>query len=312
MKRIIALLCAVLALSAGSLKATETESEAADVVRTQQFNYKDFQNLSVSSSFKVNLVQDSKWFVEVEYSDFLEEYLDVNVNGGTLKVGLKPLPRSVQNSRRYKNGPVLKATVHMPRLVKLSMSGASKLWQEGQFKLSGDEDFRMDISGASVAENLHVDARKARLSISGAAKCPGFEGAFYQLNLNVSGAGKSDVNASADDWDVVLSGSARVELRGKACQTLDIESSGASKAEVSIPSEKLHYEGSGASDLSALDAPTREARVELSGASTCRIAVKESLGVEASGASVCRYKAIDGAALKTRFEIARGSKLVSL
>lgn len=310
MKRIIALLCAVLAFSAGSLKAEE--AEAADFVLSKQFNYTDFQNLSASNAFKVELVQDEKWSVAVEYSDYLEEYLDVTVSGGTLRLGLKTLPRSVQNSRKYKNGAVLKATVHMPRLVKLSLSGASKLWQEGIFTLSGEEDFRMDVSGASLVENVRVEARKARLTISGAAKCHSFEGKFYQLYLNVSGAGKSEVKASADDWDVVLSGSAHAELRGEKCQTMDIESSGASKASVDVPSGVLHYEGSGASDLSALDAPAREARVELSGASSCRIAVKESLDVEASGASVCRYKAVDGAPLKTHFDVSRGSKLISL
>lgn len=310
MKKVIALLCAVLAFSAGVLNAEETEATVS--VLSKQFNYKDFQNLSASNSFKVNLVQDNQWLVEVEYSDFLEEYLDVTVSGGTLRLGLKPLPRSLQNSRKYKDGPVLKATVHMPKLVKLSLSGASRLWQEGRFTLMGEDEFRMEISGASVAENMYVDARKARLSVSGAAKCYSFEGNFNHLYLNASGAGKSQMKVTAEDWKVVLSGSAHAELRGSECQTMDIESSGASKAELAVPSVMLHYEGSGASDLYAMDAPAINARVDLSGASSCRVAVRESLDVEASGASVCRYKAIGGAPLKTKFDIDRGSKLISM
>ena len=311
MKKAIALLCAVLAFSAGVLKAEETEATAVAVL-SKQFNYKDFQNLSASNSFKVNLVQDNQWLVEVEYSDFLEEYLDVTMNGGTLRLGLKPLPRSIQNSRKYKDGAVLKATVHMPKLMKLSLSGASRLWQEGHFTLTGEEEFRMEVSGASVAENMHVDARKARLGVGGAAKCESFEGGFNQLYLNASGAGRCQIKATAEDWNVVLSGSAHAELRGSECQTMYIESSGASKAELAVPSSKLHYEGSGSSDLYAMDAPAINAKVELSGASSCRIAVRESLDVEASGASVCRYKALNGAPLKTKFDVSRGSKLISM
>lgn len=310
MKKIIALLFAALAFSAVGLRAEEAE-EAATVL-SKQYSYKDFQALSVGNSFKVTLVQDSKWSVEVEYSDFLEQYLDVEVRAGTLRIALKELPRSVQNSRKYKDGPVLKATVHMPRLTKLALSGASKCWQEGRFTLTGEEEFRMDLSGASVAENVAVDAHKARLYMSGAANCESYEGKYYQVRMDLSGASRGDFDIAAEDWDVVLSGSAHVDLKGPECRTLDIESSGASKADVAVLSDALQYEGSGSSDLHALDAPTRKAKIEISGASSARVAVKESIEVEASGASTCRYKAVDGAALKTKFDISRGSRVSSL
>lgn len=309
MKRVIALVCAVLAFSALGMKAAEAEADVQ--VLSKQFDFKDFHGLSASNAFQVNLVQDTNYYVEVEYSDFLGEYLDVSVFGGTLRLGLKNLPRSVQNSRKYKEGTVLKATVHMPRLTSLNLSGSAKLEQEGRFHLS-DEEFRMDLSGAAHAENLAVDAHKARLVTSGAAKCNGFEGEFYQVVLKVSGASKGLYSAEAEDWDVTLSGSAHVELKGEACKTMDIESSGASRADVSIPSETLQYEGSGASRLDALEAPANKAKIELSGSSSCHIAVKESLEVEASGASDCYYKAIGGAGLKTKFDISRGSRVRTL
>lgn len=306
MKKIITLLFAVLALSAGGLKAEE--ADAAVAVLSKQYAYKDFQGLSASSTFQVTLVQDSKWYVEVEYSDFLGDYLDVTNRGGILHLGLKPLPRSIQNSRKYKDGHVLRATVHMPVLTRLNLSGVSRLQQEGRFS-NPDGEFRMDVSGAAKMDDLAVDARIARIVMSGAAHCNSLEGTFYQIKMNVSGAAKVKVDAAAEDWDVVLSGSANVNLRGPECKTMDIESSGASRADISVASGSLQYEGSGASNLYALDAPARKAKVELSGASNCRIAVKESLDAETSGSSTCRYKAVDGAAIKTNF---RGAKIVTL
>ena len=309
MKKLFAIMCAVLAFSASGLKAEEAEASVS--ILTKQYNYQDFQGLSAGNAFKVSLVQDSKWFVEVEYSDFLEPYLDVSVSAGTLKLDLKDLPSSVRNSRKYKDGPVLNAVVHMPQLTKLNLSGAAKLQQEGRFALA-DGEFRMDLSGAARVDNVQVDARKGRLAVSGAAKCDSFEGTFYQLKVNLSGAAKGNFNATAEDWDVVVSGSSHVEISGQPCKTLDIESSGASKADVFLPSETLQDEGSGASSLQALDAPTGKAKVELSGSSRCRIAVRESLDVEASGASDCYYKAVDGASLRTRINTSRGSRVKSL
>jgi hypothetical protein len=309
MKKFITLLCAMLAFSAAGLKAEEADNSVA--VLSKQYSLKDFQALSASNSFKVTLVQDNQWSVDVEYSDFLEPYLDVAVNAGTLRLGIRDLPRSVQNSRKYKDGAVLRATVHMPRLTRLSLSGASKCLLEGRFTLSNEEEFRLDLSGASVAENVAVDAHKARLVMSGASKCNSFEGSFYQVRMNLAGASKGTFDIAAEDWDVVLSGSAHADLRGPECRTMDIESSGASKADVTVSSDSLQYEGSGSSDLYAMDAPTRKAKIELSGASSCRVAVKESIEVEASGASTCRYKAVDDAPLKTRFNTSRGSRIVS-
>ena len=308
MKKVIAFLFAVLTFSASGLQATEPE--AAVNLLSKKYAFKDFQNLSVSNSFEVTLVQDEKWFVEVEYSDFLQDYLEVSVSSGTLRLGLKNIPRALQ-LRRKRNERVLKATVHMPRLERLSMSGATKLFLDGHFSLP-DGLFQLDMSGASKLENMSVDAQKARLVLSGAATCNSFEGSFSKVTMKTSGASKCRVNAAALDWDLTLSGASDIVLSGPACQTLDVESSGASKAEVSIPSALLEYEGSGSSSLTALDAPTGKAKIEISGASTCRIAVRESLEVEATGASVCRYKAVDGAPLKTQLDCSRGARIISL
>lgn len=297
-------MCAVLALSLGSALAAESQT------LTKKYDFKDFEALSASGSFQVNLVQDSKWLVEVEYSDFLEEYLDVKVSGDMLHLGLKNLPRSVRESRQYKNGPTLKATVHMPRLNKLSMSGATKLWQQGSFVCK--EDFRLDMSGASKVENLSVRAQKARLVLSGSSKNIHMEGSFQQVSLDASGASKCYIKADANQWDVSLSGSAYSQMSGAACQTLTLENSGAAKTDVSIPSETLKYEGTGASSLRAEEAVTGHAVIDLSGASSCRISVKESLEVEATGASECRYKAVGDKPIQTKLNMSRGTKIVSM
>lgn len=309
MKKVFAVLCALMAFSVMGMKAEEASKEAE--VLTKNYDLKDFHGLAAGDSFSVNLVQDSEWHVELEYSDFLEKYIDVKVKDGVLRLYLKDVPASVRDSRKYKEDKVLKATVHMPDLNRLYLSGAAKLWQDGKFSVP-DQDFRLELSGASSADNLKVDARTARLAISGASKCKSLQGAYEKVKMEVSGAAKCEINAAATDWDVVVSGSGIVEMGGAECNVIDIETSGAAKAKVYVPSAQLRYEGTGASAMNAIDAPTNAANVEISGASSCRIAVKDSLDVEASGASTCRYKAINGSLLHSKFNISRGSKVSEL
>lgn len=309
MKKVFAVLCALMTFSVIGLRAEEAGKEAE--VLTKTYDLTGFNGLAAGDSFSVNLVQDSEWLVELEYSDFLEKYLDVKVKDGVLRLYLKDVSSSLRNSRKYKDGKVLKATVHMPDLNRLYLSGAAKLWQDGKFTVP-DKDFRLELSGASSADNLQIDARTARLAISGASKCKSLKGAYEKVKMEVSGAAKCDINADAADWDVVISGSGMVEMGGAQCSVIDIETSGAAKAKVYVPSAQLRYEGTGASAMNAIDAPTGAATVELSGASSCRVAVKESLDVEASGASTCRYKAINGNLLHSKFNISRGSKVSEL
>lgn len=290
MKRILTLITALLALSVTGLHAVENPADATPKVISKTFDFKNFQELAVGHSFQVELVQDNQWKVSIEYSDFLEPYLDVQLAGSQLKLNLKNVPQSVQRSRNYKENKVLTAKVHMPRLNKLTVSGAARLNAQGSFEPAGDT-FRLDVSGAAVVDGMAVSAPKARLAASGAAKLPSFTGQIPQVDLRMSGAAKGGFDLQADTWKVVLSGSAKATLRGAECRSVEMECSGSAGASLEVQADKLEYEGSGASSLDAEGAPAREVEIELSGASKCRVAAQESLKVEASGASTCRYKA---------------------
>lgn len=307
MKRILTLITALLALSVTGLHAVENPADATPKVISKTFDFKNFQELAVGHSFQVELVQDNQWKVSIEYSDFLEPYLDVALSGSQLKLTLKNVPQSLQRSRKYKESRVLTAKVHMPRLNKLTVSGAARLNAQGSFEPAGDT-FRLDVSGAAVVDGMAVSAPKARLAASGAAKLPSFTGQIPQVDLRMSGAAKGGFDLQADTWKVVLSGSAKATLRGAECRSVEMECSGSAGASLEVQADKLEYEGSGASSLDAEGAPAREVEIELSGASKCRVAAQESLKVEASGASTCRYKA--AGKLNTRIVSAsRGAKV---
>ena len=281
-----------------ALSPEEAGQQTAKVL-TKDFDFKDFHGLAAGSMFQVSLVRDDHYAVTVKYSDYLEKYLKVYVTGDVLHIELENLPASIQRARKYQESGVLRATVHMPDLTSLSLSGAAKLQAEGTFKTGGNGVFRMELSGATAAKGLSVEGRRARLSLSGAAKCNPFTGHFDEADLEVSGAAKAEMEADAAAWNIHLSGAAGLKLKGERCRTLDLEASGAAKTELGISSGRLTYEGSGATVLQALEAPAAKASVELSGTAKCRIAIQESLEVQASGISECSYKAAKDADIRT-------------
>ncbi|MBQ6087621.1 MAG: DUF2807 domain-containing protein [Bacteroidales bacterium] len=291
MKKVFLLFLAVMVLPVFSYRA-----EAAGLVGpsiTKEFNLKDFNGINVSSFYEVTLIKDNRCKVTVECDKDLEKYLKVSVSNGVLHLGLDKIPQSLQRKDRH----ILKATVHMPSLTYLKMSGATSLESEGRFE--GRERFSLDMSGASKASGLSIYADRADIEMSGASKCKDFAGRFGKVGLSASGAAKLELDIDADVWNVGMSGAVKADLKGGHTRSIRMESSGAVNTNLGISSDNLTYEGSGASKLNAQGAPASRVNVEISGSSKCRVDVLEYLEVEASGASECLYKAPKNATVKT-------------
>lgn len=90
------------------------------------------------------------------------------------------------------------------------------------------------------------------------------------LDIDLSGASKSDVTVSTTRLTTAISGASTLTLNGS--------------------SSGLTGDVSGASKLNAYDLLTETADLEVSGASNVQIRVKEALTVSASGASKVRYR----------------------
>ena len=142
-------------LTAGlSEMANVPEVIAADV--TKNFDFKNFTGIDVSGIVQVELKKSNNWKVSVTLPAEYEPYLSVRVSGGELSIGLKNLPDRI--TRRIKGGEVV-ATIAMPALYSLEMSGATKLYCEDFFD-TGNRPFKMELSGA---------ARVTRIDLSGSA-----------------------------------------------------------------------------------------------------------------------------------------------
>jgi len=218
------------------------------------FDYRDFTKIEAGYAFDIEIVKADSYLVRITVDDNLYEYLDVSKRGDTLNIGLK-WNNNYMNITR-------KATINLPDLEKLGLSGASKAKVDG-FSSSHAADF--ELSGASNADISSMKAGNANYKLSGASKVSGnIEMADGRFNL--SGASSIELEGSANDIDIEASGASHVGLSDFSVVDAEINLSGASNATINA-SGRLDGDLSGGSRLIYIGNPTLGS-ISASGGST--------------------------------------------
>ena len=225
-------------------------------VVTETYDVSGFSRLDVSNAVEVDLSQEGKESVSVETDANLLRYLEVEVRGDTLHVGLNDSARGVAiNPSRG-----IHFTVGVDDLERLEVSGASNV-DAGPLE-SGD--FELSVAGASDVEIESLEVDSARIEASGSS----------DVSIGDLRAGK---------LDAVASGASSVEVSGEAAaQVADVE--GASNYRAGdLQSAETYVEVSGASDARLRASETLQ--VDASGASHVRYYGSPQVSQQLSGAS---------------------------
>ncbi len=307
MKRILSLLAAALlaTLPFQTVRAAVPDPAAASR-ETRDYQLRGFDGLDISWTFKVELTRGSRYSVRVEAPDFIFPYLKVEVKGGVLTLGTGELPRDIRRKiEALSRSGEIRASVTMPELCSLEMSGAAQLNTRDEF-LHRNDKFRMRLSGAASAHGLSVKAIDADIDGSGAARFE-LKGEFDRVDLRMSGAANGKLESSPKVVEANLSGAAKLDWTGRLGKT-GILASGSANLGIEGTAAELDVNGSGAAKVRAGQAASRTAVVRLSGAASCELDVRESLSVNLSGASSCRYHGTDALRVTTQ-SVSRGASL---
>ena len=313
MKKIYTLLAAAL-IAALPLSASQASPDPVGSKKeTKEYRLTGFNAIHVSSIYAVDLSRSGKYSVKVEAPDYLMPYLDIYVSGSDLHLEMKELTREVRRKMELSGRNEVRATISMPTLTELEMSGASNLNAVDAIFPAGKE-FKLKMSGATDLKGLTVEAREADLRCSGASKFA-LKGSFTSLDAELSGAVKGSLDTgikpgTMNEIELEMSGAAKITLNAQA-RKMDVEANGAVNLEWKGSAEDLRLTGSGAAKINAIDSPIGQAKVVLSGAAHAMINVDRELDIKLSGASSCHYKA--GPRFRiTGQSIARGSSLRQL
>jgi hypothetical protein len=210
---------------------------------SKQFDLQGFTRIDASSAFDVTIERADTYGVSVSYDDNLAQYLKVELHGQTLRIGL-------QEGNVYSDTH-LKASVTLPALDAISMSGASSA-RAGGFQ-SG-RTLALDLSGASSVSLNDLKAGALKVDLSGAAHVTGSIVAT-EAAFGLSGASKVTLSGSAPTVSIDASGGATADLLDFAADRVKASLSGGADAKVKVTAS-LDASLSGGSDLQYVGDPT--------------------------------------------------------
>ena len=282
-----AALVAAPALFAENTSAASSTEAASDNYTTKDYNFQGFTKLDVGGRFDVILTKSSNYSVKITIPAEAENLIAVRVEEGTLKIGWNR--NFTERWQKKLDDMTFTAEISMPVLKELEMAGATSFECDDKFTLENDE-FSLDISGASRVKCLKINARELDAEVSGASHCDLY-GSFSRAEIEVSGAGTASFEITADDLDLDISGAATCDVEGEFGNVI-ADVSGASTVNLTGSAERLSADVSAASKLRAKSLEVKDVTVEATGASHCTVNATRSMTVEdASGASSIKYKA---------------------
>jgi hypothetical protein len=198
-RNLILLCAAVLVLAGCSVWMPVTNIVGSGRPVTQTFDFTGFDSLEISDAFQVELTASDSYLVEVTVDDNLVDQLQVEQQGATVKIGLKPFTLG--------SSADLRARIAMPSLAGLSASGASEVRGE-----AASSNLNLNLSGASTAA-LTGSGDALRCTASGASTADLSEFAVVDADVTASGASRVAINATGT-LNAKASGASSVRYAG--------------------------------------------------------------------------------------------------
>jgi hypothetical protein len=192
--------------------------EGSGNVETITEDFIGFNRLEASHSFQVTITQGDEYSVVINVDEEFVEYLDITKRGNTLDIDLKD-----EFNYRMLNG-VLEASITMPELVLVRLSGASDAMIDG---FDSNVRFEADVSGASSLTG-NMGAGDIILNLSGASDLSG-KYTVDNVDISASGSSRIQLNGSGRDVAVDASGNSNVNLEEFISEDATVDVSGASE-----------------------------------------------------------------------------------
>lgn len=203
MKHIIILLVAILGFNSANAQwwGNNKRIKGNGEVITKTFNTSDYDKVSGKSSIDIILVEGKEGTITVEAESNIMEYIEVEVKGNKLEIGLK-------DGTNYSTRKGIKVTVNVESINGLSMAGSGDITSKMKLK-SRNMDISVAGSGDITAE---VESENLQVNIAGSGDVK-LNGRAEYLDANVAGSGDIDaLNLKANNVDASIAGSGDVSV----------------------------------------------------------------------------------------------------
>lgn len=203
------------------------------------FTVGDFDAIHISGGFQVVITKGSKTSVEVETKESNIDKMKVEVEGNTLKVGVK---------KGVHDGFKAKVFITYVELDKLVSSGSSDVKVEGG-AIKGKELELVTSGSGNIKAEVSVESLKAKSSGSGDFD---LSGKATEVTFTLSGSGDVDgLGLSTDVTNIRISGSGNVSIGVK--ESLDVQISGSGDVVYKGSPKRQKVKVSGSGDVRQVD-----------------------------------------------------------
>ena len=206
----------------------------SNVSSLSEMNISDFDELDVKGAFEIEISQSDSY--KVLLSDAIEEDLvDFRMEGDKLRISWGKDHKIFQKLNRWKDPKIF---IEMPALQELSISGAT----DCKIKEFNQNTMKFDLRGASELE-ASVD--------------------IEQLDAYLAGASYMELEGEVQSADFKLVGASEIDAEELEIAELEVDMAGASKTDVNVVSEirgklvgasSLYYTGDPNIDVKSLGA----------------------------------------------------------
>lgn len=224
----------------------------------------DIRQIKAFDAWEVTIVADSNTYVELEYSAYLENKVNVKMQGTQLEIGFTGSTYPVFNS-------VFRAVVHTNTIESIEAEDAAELYFVGHFSATSDTLY-VDLEDASVCSGLDYSGHIIAISIADDSDFLDFHLSGYNCEAKVL-----DASTCKGVYDMSFH---LVATLSDASQFITFGGS--------APYGMITLRG--ASVLNAVQTEFREMHVDLSDASEATVDVSERIEGSVKAASTLYYK----------------------
>lgn len=194
---------------------------------TREYTASGFSEINLKWAMDIQIERADTYSVTINGSDTQLNNLNVVVEGNRLNLSYKLNLVSIVAAPFSR----MSARITLPDLRELSISGASHVKVSG---FNSQNDFGLNVSGASYLELMDISAGNLKFELSGASRLEGKIAAAGNFDLKLQGASKIDLKGSARDLFLEAAGASHLNLEQFSVQNAKIKLSGASSSDINL------------------------------------------------------------------------------
>lgn len=221
--------------------SSATFIEPSNKMQSQSYNYANFDEIKVSSTFEVQYQQsaDNSWSVEISAPDNIMPYVVVKQHEDGISLSLKD---GISARKNYN----LKAKIVAPSLEEIDLSGAASFVADNVN--NAGRGIELNGSGASSFLIKTIVASEVEVDLSGASKLQVSNIDTRELDIDASGASDATIAGKAQKVEFQASGASSINAKSLKAQVGELKASGASDINSSV-ANVLQQSSSGGSTI---------------------------------------------------------------